>query len=292
MNCRHRKSLLLLVLLLWSREALADEVVGAWSPRDVPGVTQQAIAAAGRLGVAEILKRNPAVDSWPDAFLLMAGAYPHREDRALLEGLVAQLGDPKRTGLRETNRLIIWERIISGEIRFEGLGFQVSDDLFGVAGRANWMLRNLTKKDFGHVRPNTSAEELDGLRRRWARWLAGERVEEHRDVYAPAGEDSRFKRGVTGPETVEALIVSLRPRAGKQNVAGEGCAVALRALYPSGPTAPAEAACSPDAFARGYLAALTGVREPHDHAWWQRWWDANKGRLSWDAEKGMFVAGK
>jgi hypothetical protein len=49
------------------------------------------------------------------------------------------------------SRLIIWERISRGEILFEGQGVQIEDDLFQVAGRANWILRNLYAKNFGHV---------------------------------------------------------------------------------------------------------------------------------------------
>jgi len=41
-----------------------------------------------------------------------------------------QLTNNTKADLKATKRLIIWERITSGEIQFEGKGYQVSDDLF------------------------------------------------------------------------------------------------------------------------------------------------------------------
>ena len=45
----------------------------------------------------------------------------------------------KETKLAGTKRLIVWERITSGEILFEGMGREIDDDVFRVAGRANWV---------------------------------------------------------------------------------------------------------------------------------------------------------
>tara|TARA_R110002096_G_scaffold16898_8_gene57863 strand:+ start:3363 stop:3620 length:258 start_codon:yes stop_codon:yes gene_type:complete len=63
----------------------------------------------------------------------------HVESRELRAGLVAQLTNGKETKLAGTKRLIVWERITSGEILFEGMGREIDDDVFRVAGRANWV---------------------------------------------------------------------------------------------------------------------------------------------------------
>ena len=59
----------------------------------------------------------------------------------------------------------------------------MTDDLFTVSGRANWMLRNLSRKNFGYVRPTTSASDLAKLQQSWLRWLSGEQVEDVQEIY-------------------------------------------------------------------------------------------------------------
>jgi|GEM_PF-1039624 len=295
---RIQRQFLLLVLFFFALvpKAAADEILGAWSPRQVPGVTEEALRAAARLGTEEIAKKNLTVERWPEALLLLAGANRHRGDRALLEALIAQLADGTKAELKETQGLIIWERIAAGDLPFQGFGYQVSDDLFTVAGRANWMLRNLTEKNFGQVRRGATDADLAALRQRWLRWLRGEQVEEFRSEYVLKGPAGRLLKGsVTGPETVEALIVSLRPNRAKVE-RREKCLELERGLSGLPPTAPHSSTafemCDPDLLSRTYLAALTGVREKRNHEWWLKWWERNRERMSWNGEKGMFVVPK
>src|SRR5215216_3931780 len=188
MRTKLKLALLFLTLCLLSQSVNADGILLSWSARDVPGITEQSFNAAKQLKAEEILKKNLEVSSWADAFLLMVGANPRKEDKSLLKGLISQIANKAKSELKGANRLIIWERITSGEIQFEGKGYQVSDDLFTVAGRANWMLRNLTKKNFGYIKPITSEEELAKLQQRWTRWLNGEQVEEYQDQYTSSAK--------------------------------------------------------------------------------------------------------
>lgn len=281
--------LLLLTLFLLPQSIKADGVLLSWSPVDVPGVTQQSFNAAKQLKVEEILKKNLEVGSWADAFLLMVGANSHKEDKALLKGLASQLSNKSKAGLTAANRLIIWERITSGEIQFEGKGFQVSDDLFTVAGRANWMLRNLTGKNFGYVKPNVSGEELTTLQQRWTRWLGGEMVEEFQDQY-PTSE--KGLKEIRNPEALEALIASLKPTSEKERLIKD----CLKRIYkmdklPDDPNSPA-ALCSPDKLTHVYLTTITGIKDKHNYDWWKNWWDTNRNKLEWNREKGIFEARK
>ena len=285
MKIQYKLALLALVLSLWPQSVSADGILLSWSASAVPGITEQAFNAARQLSVEAILKKNLEVSSWPDAFLAMVGAAQHKEDRILLKGLVAQVTNKAKVEMKATNRLIIWERISSGEIQFEGKGYQVTDDLFTVAGRANWMLRTLTKRTFGYIRPSTSEEELSRLQDKWARWLAGENVEEYQDQY-PSAEKGLGE--IRSPEALEALIVSLKPTPEKEKLTKD----CLNRLYhidklPDDPASPA-ALCNPDKYTFSYLAVITGVKDKHEYGWWKDWWDTNRNQLTWNPDKGSF----
>jgi hypothetical protein len=274
-----------LAFCLFSQSAFADGVLMAWNPADVPGITEESVKAARQLDVAQILTKNRKVTSWGDALLLMIGSTGHKDDTALLRGLILQLNDRTNVRLEGTRRLVIWERIISGEIDFEGKGYQTSDDLFTVAGRANWILRNLTAKTFGLVKPKSSAEELLEIQKKWTRWINGETVEEYRSLF-PAPEKAIAE--ISSIEALEGLIVSLRPTAYKTELTS----ACLKRMYnldalPEDPNTPG-ALCSPDTYTYPYLTMLTGVRERHDHVWWANWWETNRSRLSWNQETGAF----
>lgn len=285
MRIRLSLTLLALIFCILSQTVYADGILLSWSTRDVPGVTEQSFNAAKLFSVDEIQKKNLGVTSWADVYLLMVAASQHKDDKTLLKSLASQISNKAKVDLRSTNRLIIWERITTGEIQFEGKGYQASDDLFTVAGRANWMLRNLTKKNFGYVKPNTSDEELSRVQQKWVRWLGGEAVEEYQDPY-PTSEKGLSE--IRSPEAVEALIVSLAPTSEKERLTKD----CLTRLYhvdklPDDPASPA-ALCSPDKYTHSYLAVITGIKDKHDFAWWKKWWDTNKHQLVWDREKGTF----
>lgn len=289
MRNKLRLALLALILCLFPQIVNADGILISWSARDVPGITEQSFNAAKQLKADEILKKNLEVGSWADAFLLMVGVNSHKEDKSLLKGLISQITNKAKVELKATSKLIIWERITSGEIQFEGKGYQVSDDLFTVAGRSNWMLRNLTKKNFGYIKANTSEEELAKLQQKWTRWLNGEQVEEYQDQYATS---EKGLEEIKSPEALEALIVSLKPTSEKEKLTKD----CLRRLYntdklPDDANSPA-ALCSPDRYTYGYLGVVTGIKEKHDYAWWKNWWDTNKNQLVWNREKGVFEVRK
>jgi len=172
-----------------------------------------------------------------------------------------------------------------GEILFEGQGLQVSDDLFTVCGRANWMLRNITEKNFGYVKPQPSEQYLETLQGKWKGWLGGEEIQEYTDPY-PAQEGGLEEiRSLTA---LEALIVSLQPNREKTRIT-EKC---LRNIYglealPEEADHPAQL-CNPDSWVHGYLVILTEVSGEQTHDFWKKWWKTNKNNLVWDEELGKF----
>ena len=261
----------------------ADGVLLSWSPRDVPGITEQSFNDAKQWSAEQIAQKNLVVSTWADAFLLAAASSPKKDDKQLLAGMVSQLTNTKKSSLTNTSRLIVWERITSGELLFEGKGYQIDDDIFSVAGRANWILRTVTKRSFGIVRPNTTEEELSALQQKWKRYLNGEAVDEYKNPYESA---EKGLEEIRSPAAIEAMIVALKPNEAKDRLTKD----CLKKIYKTDklPESGPETMCSPDTMTHKYLQIITGVPDKHDHDWWKTWWDKNRSKLEWKPALGRF----
>jgi hypothetical protein len=272
-----RRILLVLALLIPWAAALsaADGMLMSWGPQDLEGMTEARWAAARARAPQEILRLNRELTTWPEAYEVLVGTYLNPSSRELLDGLVQQLSDPKETALQQTGKLIIWDRIASGQILFVGTGMHVEDDLFRVAGRANWVLRMVLKKNFGYVRRASGAQDLEALRKAWAASIEGKPVPELVEPYPSA---NRGLDELRSPGAIPALIASLLPSAAKDEHV-------LRCSQRHGPE---DRLCNPDNLALTYLGKITGVAEPHPHEWWARWWAENGARLRWSPESAMF----
>lgn len=90
-------------------------------------------------------------------------AFPH---------LVARLTHKKKVGLEGTADLIIWDRIQTGDLKFYGHGGVIGEDLFTVAGRASWILNDLTGESFAFVRVAASKADLLDYKSAWKHYLA------------------------------------------------------------------------------------------------------------------------
>ncbi|MES2485166.1 MAG: hypothetical protein V4581_04355 [Bacteroidota bacterium] len=91
--------------------------------------------------------------------------------QSIIPKLIKRITDKKEVGLVNTADLIIWERIQSGDLKFYGHGGSTDDDLFTIAGRANYLLRAITGEHFGHVSMYATEADLKKLQNRWAYWL-------------------------------------------------------------------------------------------------------------------------
>jgi hypothetical protein len=276
-------------VLLAAAAASGDGILVSWGPQDLQGVSKEAYEAAKKASATKILEEIRTLRTWPEAYLAGLGASRHRDDTAFLLSVARLLTDSTETPLSATSRLIIWPRITSGDIVFEGQGMQVSDDLFCVAGRANWILRNVTGKNFGYVAPHPSAEALEALEDRWLFALHGGKAAQYADPFRSPRKGLEVLRS---PEAVEALVASLRASRGKD----ERIRWCLEHVYgrktmPQEPGQPG-ALCDPDVWTRRYLQAITDAAQPHDAAWWALWWKKNRGNLRWDAETARFTAGR
>jgi len=277
-----------LIALLVPASSSADGMLIAWSPQDLEGMTEARWNAASGRSVEAILELNLKARTWPEVYEVALGANANKGSKRLLDGLVAQLADTTETKLTKTSRLIVWERITSGDVLFEGKGLQVDDDLFLVAGRANWVLRSVLEKNLGVVRASSSRQELMELQGRWSKLVAGQVVAEMPEPFPSA------KRGLEelrSPQAIEALIASLGPSPAKERLTRR----CLRDVYgldalPSDPTSSARL-CDPDTSAHAYLEQVTDVSGQHPREWWVEWWGRNRSRLAWDPGQARFVIG-
>ena len=92
--------------------------------------------------------------------------------RGMIAPLIGLLTDTTVVGLTNSADLIIWERIQSNDMEFYGHGWSVADDLFRVAGRASWLLKEITGRDFGTVHPSSSLSNLKKMQEQWAEWYS------------------------------------------------------------------------------------------------------------------------
>jgi hypothetical protein len=89
----------------------------------------------------------------------------------IIPWLIDSLENRTFVGFEKPHDLIIFERIQTKDLQFQGHGPVSRDDLFTVAGRASWFLKAVTGEDFGSVKPDSTAEDLAALKTRWSAWL-------------------------------------------------------------------------------------------------------------------------
>lgn len=85
--------------------------------------------------------------------------------------LIAMLSDKKKVGLTNTADLIIWDRMGTGDLQFYGHGGCVNEDLFTVAGRASWILNEITGEHFAVVHGNLSKQQAEEFKKMWVDYI-------------------------------------------------------------------------------------------------------------------------
>lgn len=274
-----------LCVILISPLIKPEGILLSWSPNNIKFLTQERFLAASKMSSQEIIQNNLTAKTWCDAYLLLIVSTQHKDDSLFLKSLIQQITNHQETKLEGTSRLIIWERIISGEILFEGKGYQVDDDLFSVAGRANWILKNITKHCFGVVMNNSTPGDLEILKAKWNNWQKGIAEKEYSNPY----EKTKIAT-ITSLHAIEALIISLKPNKEKDRLT-RNC---LKDLYnldelPKDSNSVAKL-CNPDVYTYGWLAVLTGIENMKSYSDWNDWWAKNHNSLSWNKEKQIFEA--
>lgn len=89
----------------------------------------------------------------------------------LIPELIKALTDESFVGLTNAGDVTIWARVKTGELKQNSLNYQIDDDIFRVCGRANWILKRLSKNEFGNIRIDTKTKDLVEIQTKWIKWL-------------------------------------------------------------------------------------------------------------------------
>ena len=283
------KRYLLIVLLCWlCMMSYGQRRLVSWSQGNIENYTKEMYDAAQKLTSEALLQKNIKDVYWSEVFLtLNASVINYKEDKAFLEALSFQITNKSVTQLKGTSRLIIWERISSGDILFEGKGIVIDNDLYQVAGRANQILQTLTGKNFGNVSMHSKENELLELSNTWKQYLAGKSVQE---VKSNMHENAGIPE-IASIEAIDALIVSIQESERKE-VLTKDC---LQRVYqlnemPKEKTSSAHY-CDPDTYTYGYLKMLFGkaqaerIESPEK---WSTFWLMNKDKIKWNDATAIF----
>ena len=101
----------------------------------------------------------------------MAKSWCIKHYHTIFPYLVARLGDKTKVGLINTADLIIWDRIGTGELTFYGHGGGMQEDIFTIAGRASWILNQLTGENFAIVHADLTQEQSESFKLRWTEYI-------------------------------------------------------------------------------------------------------------------------
>jgi len=85
--------------------------------------------------------------------------------------LIARLSVKEKIGLRNTADLIIHCRMHTGDLEFYGHGGVIDEDLFTTAGRASWILNQITGEKFVSVQGNMTQEEASAYKTQWLKYV-------------------------------------------------------------------------------------------------------------------------
>ena len=283
-----KKYIFLALITLICYNSYSQKLLTSWSQKDIENYTKEMYDAAQKLTTSELLLKNLRDKSWSAVFLtLNASVNNYSKDTTYLRELTYQITNKKETKLKGTSRLIIWDRIISGDIIFEGKGLIMDNDLFTVAGRANQILQNLTNKTFGNVNIHSTDKELETLKNKWLEYLSNKSIEEYKPIENKNAKISE----ISSLKAVHALIVSLQENSTKELIT-KNC---LKKVYNLNemPKEKGSSAnyCNPDTYTYAYLSILFGnekIDETKDAKWWMSFWKTNKDKLIWNNELGIF----
>lgn len=278
-----------LIALLSVSSAVAQSVLVSWSQQNIANYTQEMYDAYQVKSQQELLEVNRNLAYWSEVFLVMnASLNNFSTDLDYQKKLVNELNNTAFTPLKGSSRLVIWDRIVTKDLIFEGKGLVFENDLFTVAGRVNQLLQSLTQRNFGYVHPHTTPEELVQLQQKWLAYLQGESVEQYTGLDLSKGRIPE----ICSLSAMHALIVALQESAEKEAITRK----CLKQIYgldalPEQADNPANY-CNPDTYTLTFLLILMGEEKQaklgRDAKWWLDFWQTNKEKLAWNAQKGHF----
>lgn len=287
-----KKLTLLLILITFCQNSFSQKMLTSWSQQNIENYTKEMYDEAQKLSTTELLSKNIEDNSWSSIFLtLNASVNNYKEDKDYLKELAKQITNTKETKLEGTSRLIIWDRIISGDIIFEGKGLVMSNDLYKIGGRANQILQTVTNKNFGYVNISTSKTELKTIQDNWFNFLSDKTNQEFKPTEYPNAKIEE----ISSLNAVQALIVSLQNNA-KKDLITKNCLKNVYKLDEMPKEKGSSASyCNPDTYTYSYLGMLFGDKEfdeTKDAKWYSDFWTNNRDKLTWNIELGIYEVQK
>ena len=283
-----KTSISIILFLVSINLAFSQKLLTSWSQQNIENYTKEMYDETQKLSSTELLEKNLKDEYWSEVFLtLNASVNHHSKDTNYLKSLVEQLTNKVETKLKGTSRLIIQDRISSGDITFEGKGLVIDNDLFTVAGRANQILQNLTNKNFGYVTIGSSEKELKAIKKNWKDYLDGKSIDE---IKPGEFKNSKIPE-ISSISAVKALIISLQENPIKEQIT-KNCLKNIYKLDEMPKEKGSSASyCNPDTYTFSYLGMLFGDEkfdETKNAKWWMNFWNKNKDNLVWNSSKGIY----
>jgi hypothetical protein len=273
------KKLSIIILILNFHLFFTQKILVSWGQQTIEGLTEEKFNDAQKLTSEQLLKKNVNDKTWCDIFLTLNSSVNNQtKNKDYLKGLTDQIINKKITLLEGTSKLIIWDRIISGDILFEGKGLIIENDLFTTAGRANQLLQNLTNKNFGYISIHSTDQDLLAIKNKWLTFLSDESVDEFHPI--------EFKNSkipiASNLNAVEAFIISIQTNP-KKDVFTKKCLQKIYKLDAMPKEKGPEMYCNPDTYSYANLGMLFGdsqLNETKDAKWWKIFWDKNNSKLT------------
>lgn len=89
----------------------------------------------------------------------------------MIPELINALTDTTYIGLTNAFDVTIWCRVSKGQLQHNTYNYQIDEDIFKVGGRALWILKRLTKNQFGVIRCETKMDDIKSIQKSWLQWL-------------------------------------------------------------------------------------------------------------------------
>ena len=285
------KPFVILLNLCTSFIAYSDDILGEWNAqKDIKNFSPYQYDNAKNWNSKQIASMLESNTTWSQLFFISYGAR-HRYnqgDTTIIKELIRLVQKNKVIPMTETYKLIIWERIANGDMVFEGRGIIIDDDLFNVAGKANWILRYIYGVRFGLVKINSTQFALDEMARKWTELYKG------RSSGAIPEEIHNSKTLACLKDTLvlKTLIGTLQPSEKKTQYINTCLEQFKLKSVPKDPLVSGYY-CNPDNYTIEYLNKIIELKTPlKSPDAWKRWYETNKSKIVYDEKKKKFVIPK
>ncbi|MCS7077229.1 MAG: hypothetical protein NZ455_11000 [Bacteroidia bacterium] len=279
------------IVMFYIFSAHADDILGEWNvQKDIKNFSPYQYENAKSWTSKQIATMLENNTTWSQLFFLSYGAR-HRYnsgDTSIIKELIQLVQKNRVIPMTETYKLIIWERIANGDMVFEGRGIIVDDDLFNVAGKANWILRYIYGVRFGLVKINSTQFALDELARRWTELYKGKSA----GAVPEEIHNSKTLACLKDTLVLKTLIGTLNPSEKKTQYINTCLEQFKIKSVPKDPLVSGYY-CNPDNYTIEYLNKIIELKSPlKTPDAWKRWYEANKSKIVYDEKKKKFVIPK